>query len=57
MKRSRDARAGDEGLESRLVNLIVKVGDADVATQLPSQLEGLAEALEMDLANYHSLIV
>ena len=52
MKRSRhDEKAGppDEALETRLVNLIVRVGDRDVASQLPSHLDRLAEALEVDL--------
>ena len=51
MKRGRDDRNNkpDEDLEQRLVNLIVRVGDKNVATQLSQHLEGLAAALEGDI--------
>ena len=54
MKRGRQP---DEATETRLVNLIVKVGDRDVASQLASHLEGLANALEADLNSHRQLII
>ena len=55
MKRQRDAP--DEALETRLVNLIVRVGDKNVTSQLSAHLEGLAAALEGDLAEHRKLII
>ena len=55
MKRGRDQP--DQDLEQRLVNLIVRVGDKNVASQLSSHLEGLASALEGDLFHHRTLII
>ena len=55
MKRGRDAP--DAQLEERLVNLIVRVGDKQVSSQLSTHLERLAAALEGDIARHHKLIV
>ena len=57
MKRGRGRDEPDEALETRLVNLIVRVGDKNVTTQLSSHLEGLAKALEGDMAAHHKLII
>ena len=59
LKRGRDShqRVPEESLESRIANLIVKVGDGDSAAQLSHHLEGLADALLRDLRQHHQLIV
>ena len=56
MKRGRgDDKPADESFETRLINLIVKVGDKNVQN-LSSHLDGLSRALEGDLALHRSLI-
>lgn len=57
MKRGRGRDEPDEALESRLVNLIVRVGDRNVTSQLSSHLESLATALEGDMASHRKLII
>ena len=46
----------DEGIEQRLVNLIVRVGDKNIES-LNAHLDGLAKALEDDLAVHRTLII
>ena len=57
MKRGRGRDEPDEAIETRLVNLIVRVGDRNVTSQLSSHLEGLARALEGDIATHRRLII
>lgn len=54
-KRGRDAPDAD--LEQRVVNLIVRVGDKNISSQLHTHLEGLASALEGDINRHRKLIV
>jgi hypothetical protein len=57
MKRGRDRDAPDESLETRLVNLIVRIGDKEGSSHLSEHLEGLASALEGDLVHHRKLII
>ena len=55
MKRSR-VDEPEEGIEQRLINLIVRVGDKNTSN-LPEHLRGLADALHGDLPTHRTLIV
>ena len=46
----------EEGIEQRLINLIVRVGDKNTAN-LSSHLQGLAAALNEDLPSHRQLII
>jgi len=60
MKRGRDTgddRGQDGGLQSRLINLIARIGDNDTATQLTHHLEGLASVLQSNMQFHRHLII
>eukprot|EP00316_Scyphosphaera_apsteinii_P007912 CAMPEP_0119321610 /NCGR_PEP_ID=MMETSP1333-20130426/55880_1 /TAXON_ID=418940 /ORGANISM="Scyphosphaera apsteinii, Strain RCC1455" /LENGTH=801 /DNA_ID=CAMNT_0007328617 /DNA_START=8 /DNA_END=2413 /DNA_ORIENTATION=+ len=55
-KRRRDEEEPQVGIEQRLVNLIVRVGDKHIAN-IASHLRGLSAALIDDLAGHRQLII
>jgi nuclear cap-binding protein subunit 1 len=54
-KRRRDADEPEEGIEKRLINLIVRIGDRSLA-DLNSHLQGLATALTNELGTFRLTI-
>lgn len=54
-KRRRDEDEPEEGIEKRLINLIVRIGDRTIA-DLNEHLHGLASALNAELPSFRTLI-